>query len=158
MDESNGIAIGLQNEYLGRDMAQRQGGQPPAAASIQGPPLLKIYGLQLLALVLIAVMLLFVDSVIAKSAMIGGLISVLPNAYFARLAFRHRGARAAQAVTRSFYRGEAGKFVLTAALFATVFGSVKPLRVEVLFAVFVVMTLINTVVAWQFSRTTTGKQ
>lgn len=133
-------------------MAQRQGGEPPTAASITRPPLLKIYGLQALILVLVATSLLLVDLVTAKSALIGGLISVLPNAYFARLAFRHRGARAASAVAQSFYRGEAGKFVMTAVLFALVFSSVKPLQVEAVFLAFVVMTLTNTVFAWQLSN------
>lgn len=133
-------------------MAQRQGGQPPTAAPITRPPLLKIYGLQALILVLVATSLLLVDLVTAKSALIGGLISVLPNAYFARLAFRHRGARAASAVAQSFYRGEAGKFVMTAVLFALVFSSVKPLQVEAVFLAFVVMTLTNTVFAWQLSN------
>lgn len=133
-------------------MAQRQGGEPPTAASITRPPLLKIYGLQALILVLVATSLLLVDLVTAKSALIGGLISVLPNAYFARLAFRHRGARAASAVAQSFYRGEAGKFVMTAVLFALVFSSVKPLQVEALFIAYVAMVLTNTLFAWQLSN------
>ncbi len=133
-------------------MAQGQGGQPPATAPIKGPPLLRIYGLQALMLFLLAAGLLLIDVLAAKSALIGGLISVLPNAYFARLAFRHRGARAAPAVAQSFYRGEAGKFVMTATLFAVVFSTVQPLRVEALFIAFVVMTLINTFFAWQLSN------
>ncbi|MFT5032838.1 MAG: ATP synthase protein I [Bermanella sp.] len=133
-------------------MVQWRGGKPPATAPIKGPPLFKIYGLQVLLLFVLAAGLLLIDLLTAKSALIGGLISVLPNAYFARLAFRHRGARAAAAVAQSFYRGEAGKFVMTAILFALVFSTVQPLRAEVLLIAFVAMTLINTFFAWQLSN------
>ncbi len=42
------------------------------------------------------------------SGLCGGLIALLPNMYFAHRAFRFPGARAAQAIVRSFYAGEAG--------------------------------------------------
>merc|ERR1712000_82232 len=44
----------------------------------------------------------FVNGVAAYSLLIGGLISVLPNAYFARQAFRYAGAAYAREVTRAF--------------------------------------------------------
>lgn len=50
------------------------------------------------------------------SGLCGGLIAWLPNVYFAWKAFRFSGARAAQAIVKSFYAGEAGKMILTAVL------------------------------------------
>eukprot|EP01132_Coremiostelium_polycephalum_P013877 gene13877-16878_t len=57
------------------------------------------------------------------SGLCGGLIALLPNMYFAHRAFRFSGARAAQAIVRSFYAGEAGKLILTAVLFALTFAA-----------------------------------
>lgn len=96
-----------------------------------------------------------VDPVQAYSAMFGALISVLPHAWFARQAFRFYGARATQAVTQSFYRGEAAKFIGTAALFAVAFTTVDPLSLGALFGGFVVMTVVNIVCAAQLNRSTT---
>ncbi len=143
--------IGIRSTLLGRLMAQ-QGAKPPTAAIISRPPLLKIFGIQTGLLVLASATVLLVDAVLAKSILIGGLISVLPNAYFARMAFRHRGARAARAVSLSFKRGEAGKFVLTVCLFAVVFSSVPSVNAGALFAGFIGMMLVNLVFAWQIGN------
>ncbi|SDG50993.1 F0F1 ATP synthase subunit I [Phytopseudomonas seleniipraecipitans] len=77
------------------------------------------------------------------SSFCGGLIAWLPNVYFAHKAFRFSGARAAQAIVRSFYAGEAGKLVLTAVLFALVFAGVKPLDALALFGAFLLTQLVN---------------
>lgn len=77
------------------------------------------------------------------SGLCGGLIAWLPNLYFAHKAFRFGGARAAQAIVRSFYAGEAGKLILTAALFALTFAGVKPLEALAVFGVFVLAQLVN---------------
>ncbi|WP_372809834.1 ATP synthase subunit I [Litorivivens sp.] len=135
----------------------RQGGNPPQAAAISRPPLVKIYGLQAGLLVLAAAGVMLVDAASAKALLIGGLISVLPNAYFARMAFRHRGSRAASEVSSAFKRGEAGKFVLTVSLFAIVFSTVPDLRVEALFAGFIGMMLVNLFFAWKVSNFRSGR-
>ena len=67
----------------------------------------------------------------------------LPNVYFAHRAFRFTGARAAQAIVRSFYAGEAGKLILTAVLFALTFAGVKPLAPLAVFGVFVLTQLVS---------------
>ncbi len=58
-------------------------------------------------------------------------------------AFRFTGARAAQAIVRSFYAGEAGKLILTAVLFALTFAGVKPLDALAVFGVFFLTQLVN---------------
>ena len=92
-----------------------------------------------LALLISAAMLLWqcVDPVAGYSGLLGGLIAWLPNIYFAHKAFRFSGARAAQAIVRSFYAGEAGKLIFTSALFALVFTGVKPLNPLSLFGAFI---------------------
>lgn len=57
----------------------------------------------------------------AISALLGGLICIIPNAYFANKMFKHQGARAAKQIVNSFYKGEAMKIVISVFLFTTVF-------------------------------------
>ncbi len=99
---------------------------------------------QLLVLLLLALVLWqWQGAVAGYSGLCGGLIAWLPNLYFAHKAFRFSGARAAQAIVRSFYAGEAGKLVLTAVLFALTFAGVKPLAPLAVFAVFFMTQLVN---------------
>ena len=99
---------------------------------------------QLLVLLLLALVLWqWQGSVAGYSGLCGGLIAWLPNLYFAHKAFRFSGARAAQAIVRSFYAGEAGKLVLTAVLFALTFAGVKPLEPLAVFGAFVLTQLVN---------------
>ncbi|MGC8113484.1 F0F1 ATP synthase subunit I [Metapseudomonas otitidis] len=83
-------------------------------------------------------------AVAGYSGLCGGLIAWLPNLYFAHKAFRYSGARAAQAIVRSFYAGEMGKLILTAVLFALTFAGVKPLEAPALFGAF----LLTQSVSW----------
>jgi ATP synthase protein I len=108
-------------------------------------PVFPLLVAQLLA-ALLAVLGLFMwlGPVHAYSGLCGGLIAWLPNLYFARMAFRFSGARAARQIIRSFYAGEAGKFILTAVLFALAFLGVKPLEASALFGVF----LLTQAVSW----------
>lgn len=54
----------------------------------------------------------------AIAAVYGGLVAVLSTAYFALYALIRSEGKAPAKVVGAFYRGEVGKFVLTAALFA----------------------------------------
>jgi len=58
---------------------------------------------------------------VARSALMGGLIGFVPNAYFACRFGIARRTRTAQQVVKAFYAGEATKLVITAALFLLVF-------------------------------------
>lgn len=107
-------------------------------------PVFPVLVAQLLVLLLLAVVLWQWHSVVAGySGLCGGLIAWLPNMYFAHKAFRFSGARAAQAIVRSFYAGEAGKLILTAVLFALTFAGVKPLEALAVFGVFFLTQLVN---------------
>ncbi|MDM8350991.1 F0F1 ATP synthase subunit I [Pseudomonas sp. sp1636] len=99
---------------------------------------------QLAVLLLAAAALYATRGVVSGySGLCGGLIAWLPNLYFAHKAFRFSGARAAQAIVRSFYAGEAGKLILTAVLFALTFAGVKPLDALAVFGVFLLTQLVN---------------
>lgn len=112
-------------------------------APIVKPPLLKIYLGQCSVLAVLTAGLFFVDVTTAYSVLLGGMISILPNTYLGAMAFRHSGARAAQEVATSLYRGEVGKFVLTAVFFACIFVFIKPLSVGALFTTFIAMMVLN---------------
>jgi ATP synthase protein I len=117
-------------------------------AQLRKPPLLRVFVAQLVLLLVIATaLLLAVDTTAALSALVGGVISIGPNAYFARWAFRFSGAKAAGDVARSFYRGEAGKFLLTAVMFASAFALIKPLNPAVLFLTYIFIMALNWILA-----------
>jgi ATP synthase protein I len=108
---------------------------------MRNPPVVKISLIQLAVVLLAAAALeLTQGRIIAISALLGGLLCVLPNLYFGLRAFellnrrrQLRGAHASQRAVASFYRAETGKFVLTLTGFAAVFATVKPLNPAVLF-------------------------
>lgn len=64
---------------------------------------------------------LLIDIKAGYSALIGGIICVVPNMVFVIYAHRYGGARAAKHIVGSFYKGEALKIMLTAILFAGTF-------------------------------------
>ncbi|EIF41411.1 F0F1 ATP synthase subunit I [gamma proteobacterium BDW918] len=132
--------------------ADRQRKIPRTAHQIARPPLLKIYGLQIAVVLLASVTALPLDMVAAYSIAIGGMISVIPNAYFARQVFRFTGAAYARQVTQGFYRGESGKFITTLGLFASAFVFVKPLQVFVLFLAYLIVMLLNAVLLATLKR------
>lgn len=110
-------------------------------ADIARPPLARLYAALLGVLLLISAGFLWVDITTAYSVLLGGLISVGPSYYFARQAFRFRGARFARHIAQAFYVGETGKFLLTAGAFAAVFALVKPLQAAAVLLAFLGMTL-----------------
>ena len=83
------------------------------------------------------------DAVVAYSALLGGLIQIIPQAWFARQAFRYAGARRVHAIVSAMYWGETGKVVLSAVLFTTTFLMISPLNVGALFSSFVIMILVQ---------------
>lgn len=103
--------------------------------------IITLWGKQLALLGLLVIPLWLFNTVLAYSALIGGLIYWIPNAYFTLYAFRFRGARAAATILRSMYRGEVGKFALTVVGFAIAFSLVKPLEPVSLFLAYIAMTI-----------------
>lgn len=75
-----------------------------------------------ITLIVTAVCALTRNANAAISALLGGLVCIIPNAYFASKLFKHQGARAAKQIVNSFYKGEALKIVMSVFLFTVVFG------------------------------------
>jgi ATP synthase protein I len=96
---------------------------------------------QLSMTVLLAAIALLYSSIAAISAILGGLVSIVPTAYFATKLFRHHGAQAARQIVSSFYKGEALKIILTIALFGLVFKffNIIPL---IFFAVYIMVQMV----------------
>jgi len=82
-------------------------------------------------------------TVAAYSALLGGLICVIPNAWFAGRLLRKSGPGDSRAFLSAAYVGEAGKLIITAALFALVFSQVRPLHAPALFVAFVACLMTN---------------
>jgi len=81
-----------------------------------------VVGSQALASIIIPVcVLIAIGKDAASAALVGGWIATLANLYFAIQAFRYTGARSSEQVMRTFYRGEAGKFVIVMMLFLASF-------------------------------------
>jgi len=88
------------------------------------------------AIVCLLVTLLFFLSkglIAGYSALLGGMIALLPNAFFAYKAFRYFGARSARDIVQSIWSGAMGKWILTAVLFALVFVGIRQLDIAALF-------------------------
>lgn len=108
-----------------------------SSAGIRKPPTHRVVGLQLLITVLAAGFgWVFAGALAAKSALLGGLIVVLPSAYFAWRAFAYNATRSAAKVVGGFIQAELGKLLFTALLFAAVFKFGQPLEYGVVFAAF----------------------
>lgn len=119
-----------------------------AGAEIARPPVHRITLVQLATLVPLCLFLLAYDKVYAYSVASGGLIGIVPQAYFAALAFRRRGARSARDIARSSYAGEIGKFLLSVAGFAVVFAMVRPIDGLAVFIGYLVMLAIQIIGSW----------
>ena len=119
-----------------------------AGAEIARPPVHRITLAQLAILAVLCLPLFAYDGRVAWSLAAGGLIAIIPQAYFAMLAFRWRGASSARAIARSSYAGETGKFLLSVAGFAVVFATVRPISGLAVFAGYLVMLAIQIIGSW----------
>jgi ATP synthase protein I len=82
---------------------------------------LNILKVQLLVMLAVAAGWAFSGQVSAVSALFGGGISLLGNAFFVYAMFRHSGARRAQSIAVSLFVGEFGKLLIVVTGFALVF-------------------------------------
>ena len=111
--------------------------------TISRPPVYNIILAQLALTILCALLFLIVGKDAAISALIGGLISTIPNAYFIHKAFSHMGARQVDLVLAALYQGGTWKMVLTAIGFAAAFKLIHPLDYIALFSVYIAVQAMN---------------
>lgn len=75
--------------------------------------------LQLLFIVVLSLVLfIFFGYISSLSIFCGGLVSLIPNVYFYKKAFKYKGAQNAAKIINSFYQGQAAKYILNAVFFS----------------------------------------
>lgn len=103
-------------------------------------------------LIVVLSLLWFLESRLAGySALLGGLIFAMPNAYFARRVYRYEGARQTHLVVGNMFRAEAVKLALIAVFFAAVFILIEPVHVPALLFTFAVMAGLSPLIRWIIS-------
>src|SRR5690606_551540 len=106
----------------------------PNKAPFHRTPAFPVLILQLIVTLAVALVLwVFQGLVAAYSGLWGGLVALIPSSCSAFRVFRYGGARSARAIVGEFYAGEAGKLMLPAVLFITVWLAVEPLNVAAVF-------------------------
>ena len=82
----------------------------------------------------------------AYSALAGGLIATVANAWFAVKVFRKKSIETAETVLTTFYVGEIYKFIFTGAMFFMAFVLIKPVSAIALLATYFLIHLTPAVV------------
>jgi ATP synthase protein I len=111
--------------------------------TIEAPPVSQITKTQVTILLVAVVALAPLDTTISFSVLIGGIIQIVPQAYFSLLAFRYIGAQQAPKIVQAMQKGASGKLLLTAILFGLSFSFLSPLDVRVLFFTYCLMIIIQ---------------
>ena len=108
-------------------------------STIARPPLHKVARWQLVFLSLLSIVLLPFGWGTSVSVWVGGMIHIIPHAWFAEIAFTKAGARQAIGVVTDFYLGQAAKFLLTAVLMLLAFGAAATIDIQIVIISFVAM-------------------
>ena len=111
-------------------------------------PLGKWLIIEMAVLLILSLLWLLESRLAGYSALIGGLIFVIPNAYFAHRAYRYQGARQMHLAVSNIFRAESIKLALTAVFFAAVFTLMEPVHVPALLLTFAVMVVLGTALRW----------
>lgn len=124
-------------------------------ASVYKPPIFKWLGIEFALLALLAGFAYLMQGTLpgpwALSCLLGGMLAIVPHAYFALLTWRYSGARAAPLVVHAFYRGATGKFVMTLVGFGLIFGSPLPVQPLGIFGSFCLLLAVQ---VWLAARQT----
>lgn len=115
--------------------------------TIPKPPFNRVALYQMCLLLPITGVAFILDAAVGLSALVGGVIQVVPHAWFTRQAFKYTGARQTHLVVRAMYQGETGKVVLTAALFVIAFSELPNLNFLALMSTFILMIPVQ----WYFT-------
>ena len=101
---------------------------------------------QLTATIVLSAVLFIYDFTVAYSALAGGLIATLANAWFAIKVFRIKSEETPGTLLVTFYVGEIVKFVFTGAMFVIVLVLIKPLNVVALLGIYFLIHMTPAVV------------
>jgi ATP synthase protein I len=89
-----------------------------------------------------AVLWAWTGQVAGVSALLGGAVAVVPNAFLAARLLKPSRDQSAGAMMRAAWLGEFGKVLLTALLFGVIFGFVRPIQPLAVFAGFIAAQLV----------------
>jgi len=99
----------------------------------------------IIVLICTSITCFFWGATVATSALLGGVIGIVPNIIFAYKAFKYAGAKSSKLVVESFFSGVKIKMIVTALLFAIVFKTllVLPLPFFGMFCLVMALPLIT---------------
>ncbi len=117
-------------------------------ASIGRPPIVRLALIQIAILVLLSSSLMMFGAVTSYSFLLGGLVAVVAQLYFAARLFRLPGSRASGDIASSGYAGIAGKFALSAAGFAAIFALVRPIDGALVLLGFIGTLIVQYTLLW----------
>lgn len=119
------------------------------AAKRQRPDARRLLLAQTLATLATMLLAMPVAGVLAAwSALLGGLVCIVPSLYFIWRMNHLGGTRRTRHFVSAFYRAEAGKFGLTVALFAAVFVVVPPSNPIFFFSAYVAAQFMHWLTPW----------
>lgn len=108
-------------------------------------PLVRWLAIEFSVITILSLLWMIESRLAGYSAFLGGLIFVIPNAYFAHRMYRYEGARNARLMVGNMFRAESIKIALTAVFFAAVFILMEPVHVPALLFTFAVMVVMSAV-------------
>ena len=114
--------------------------------------IVQLLAAELAALALLVFVVWIVQPMWVLSVAIGGLVFILPNTYFTLYALSSMGDYREHWFLNAFYRGQSGKWILTAVGFALAFKFVRPLHSSVMLVTFCVAMLVHLVIAARLSK------
>ncbi|MBR9827062.1 MAG: F0F1 ATP synthase subunit I [Oceanospirillales bacterium] len=102
---------------------------------------MRIFLIQAILILLVSSACLLHSAVAAYSALLGGMLYLVPGLYFTWRALGNKDANSAQRVLLSMYASAIGKMMLAVALFSATFMLVQPLSPFSLFGTFMLLQL-----------------
>jgi ATP synthase protein I len=124
------------------------GEMKPRRHQITYVPLARWLIIEFTGLVVISLIWSLQSFLAGYSAFIGGLIFIVPNAWFVHRVYRYQGARQTRLMVGNLFRAESTKIALTAVFFAAVFTLMEPVHVPALLFTFAVMVVLGTALRW----------
>ena len=111
-------------------------------------PLLRWLTIESTAIVVMALLWATQGRLAGYSALVGGLIFLVPNTWFAYQVYKVEGARNMSRMVGNLFRAESIKLALTAVFFAAVFNLMEPVHVPALLFTFAVMVVMGAALRW----------
>ena len=107
---------------------------------------LKFIITQFVVTIILSAGLLIYDGTAAYSALAGGMIATMANAWFAIKVFRVKSTGTPETLLTTFYVGEIYKFIFTGAMFVMAFVLIKPVNVVALLSTYFLVHMTPAVV------------